>query len=421
MNLKKFYDAANAAEARVQEIAAQINDLFEKNQNDEALKFKESLDQAQNNAKQAHQLYLSMLAATSGDGDPAKRFVPMGGDPEPKVVTELRASPEYREVFWDAFKNGVDSKTIKSGKHSYEKYGLLLNTGQLTETGEFGAEGGYLLPSDFDNKIVELMRTYTDLAVPSLFNIEDVTAYSGWRAIEEGTSTGFAAHTEHQTITNLNDEPEFARLPYTIVEYAGYLPIVTNLLNDTPVAIMAYLSRWFAKKAALTNTIAIAAELAAVAASESTYEIDQTDYKKTFTSIKTILNKTLDPAMSANAVIICNQNGLDLLDQLEDGIGRPLLQPDPGSATAFRVKGRPVVCVPTAYLADIASNTQTPFYIGDGHAWLTHFRRQPFAMDSTTVGGDAWRFNDTEVRGIMRFDDVVFDVNAMYCLDVTLP
>jgi HK97 family phage major capsid protein len=138
-------------------------------------------------------------------------------------------------------------------------------------------------------------------------------------------------------------------------------------------------------------------------------------------SIKTLLNKTLDPAISASAIIICNQNGLDLLDQLDDGTGRPLLQPDPTSATRFRVQGREVVPVPTSLLADIASNTQTPYYVGDGHAWLTHFRRQPFEMATTNIGGDAWRYNNTEVRGIMRFDDVVFDDLAMYCLDVTLP
>ena len=418
MDLKKMYDATVKAEARVQSLAAQINELFEADKLDEALKLRPDLDKAKDDAKNAQQLYLSMQAATLPEGNPGAKFVRAGEDKEPKEIADLRSSAEYKRVFFDALKNGVTPKTVASGQHSREKYGILQNA--LTETGESGAEGGYLLPSEFDAKINELMRTYTDLADPAWFNIEDVTAYSGWRAIEEGgTVTAFAAHTENQTVAAVTD-PEFTQLPYTIVEYAGYLPIVSNLLNDTPAAIMSYLSRWFAKKAAVTNTTAIAAELAAIAAAE-TYEVDQTDYKKTLQSIKTLLNKTLDPAISASAIIICNQNGLDLLDQLDDGTGRPLLQPDPGLATGFRVKGRPVVPVPTSLLADIASNTQTPYYVGDGHAWLTHFRRQPFEMATTNIGGDAWRYNNTEVRGIMRFDDVVFDALAMYCLDVTLP
>jgi HK97 family phage major capsid protein len=413
MNLKRFYDAANEAEARVQTIAAQINDLFEKNQNEEALKLKESLDKAKTNATQAHQLYLSMLAATQGDGDPAKRFVPMGGDHEPAAITELRASPEYKLVFFDALRNGVTIKEIKAGRYSSEKYGLLLNA--LTETGDSGHEGGNLLPIEFDNKIRELMRTFTDLANPAWFNIEDVTAYSGWRAVEQGgPAAPFAAHTENQTMAEAVD-PEFSQVTYTIVEYAGYIPVVTNLLSDTPAAIMAYLGRWLAKKAALTNTSIIATLIKAIS------DTNVTDYTETLKAIKTMLNKTLDPAVSAGAAIFLNQSGLDLLDQLDDGLGRPMLQPDPTLATGFRVKGRPVVTIPTTQFADTDTNTKTQIAIGDGREWLTFFRRMPFEMSATTIGGDAWRFNNTEVRGILRADAKVMDAAAMGLLHITLP
>jgi len=413
MNLKRFYDAANEAEARVQVIAAQINDLFEKNQNDEALKLKESLDQAKVNATQANQLYLSMLAATQGDGDPASRFVPMGGDKEPKEIADLRASPEYKRVFFDALRNGVTPKEILSGKYSSEKYGILLNA--LTETGDSGHEGGNLLPVEFDNKIKELMRTYTDLANPAWFNIEDVTAYSGWRAVEQGgPAAPFAAHTENQTITEAAD-PEFSMVTYTIVEYAGYIPIVTNLLSDTPAQIMSYLGRWLAKKAALTNTSVIATLLKAVS------DTNVTDYTLALAAIKTMLNKTLDPAVSAGANIFMNQSGLDLLDSFEDGVGRPLLQPDPTLATGFRIKGRPVVVIPTSLFADTDTSTKTQIAIGDGREWLTFFRRMPYELSATNVGGDAWRFNNTEVRGIMRLDAKVMDASSMGLLHITLP
>ena len=181
MDLKRYFDASNAAEAKVQQIAAQINDLFEANQNDEALKLRPQLDAAKDHAKEAHQLYLSMQAATLPEGDPGRKFVKTGGDQEPKDITDLRASPEYKRAFWDAFKNGATPKSIRSGQHSAEKYGILLDA--LTETGDSGDEGGNLLPSDFDGKIKELMRTYTDLANPAWFNIEDVTAFTGWRAV----------------------------------------------------------------------------------------------------------------------------------------------------------------------------------------------------------------------------------------------
>ncbi len=412
MNLKKFYDAANAAEARVQEIAAQINDLFEKNQNEEALKLKESLDQAKVNASQAHELYLSMLAATQGSEDPAKRFVPMGGDKEPKEKAELRASPEYKQVFFEALKNGVSIKSILSGQHSAEKYGLLLNA--LTETGDSGDEGGNLLPSDFDNKIRELLRFYINLADPAYVNIEDVTAYSGWRAVEQGKpAAAFAAHTENQTMAEAAD-PEWSKVTYTIVEYSGYIPIVTNLLSDAPAPIMAYLGRWLAQKAALTYNSLI------IALMQAHSHTDVTDSTTVLAKIKTSLNRTLDPAISVVSKVWVNQYGLDLLDSLDDGTGRPLLQPDPSQETAFRVKGRQLVVLPDAQWANTDTNTKIYIGIGDGRQFLTCFRRMPFEMMATTVGGDAWRYNNTEVKGILRTNVVVMDAGGFDLLHVTL-
>ena len=98
MNLKKYFDAANAAEARVQSIAAQINELFDAGRNDEALALRPELDKAKASATEAHQLYLSMQSATSGGVDPAARFVPMGGEQEPRAVTNcaLRRSIRLR-------------------------------------------------------------------------------------------------------------------------------------------------------------------------------------------------------------------------------------------------------------------------------------------------------------------------------------
>ena len=413
MNLKKLLDAVNAAEARVQQIAAQINTHFEKDELEEALKLRELLDKAKEDAKNANLLYASMRDAVTSDGDVASRFVPASADRETQEVKDLRASPEYMKLFFDALANGVTPKSIKSGQHSIQKYGMLLNV--LTETGDSGDEGGNLLPTDFDTKIKELMRTYTNLAQPQWFNIEEVSTYTGWRAVEQaGPLLPFAAHTENQTIAAAED-PEFSRVTYTVVEYAGYIPVVTNLLSDTAIRIMNYLGRWFAKKVALTNTSIIATLLKAVS------DTNVTDPDLAFAGIKTLLNKTLDPAVSAGASIFMNQSGLDMLDQMEDGQGKPILQPDNTLATGNRIKGRPVVVIPTALFADTDTSTKTQIAIGDGREWLTFFSRMPFEMDATTIGGDAWRYHNTEVRGIMRADAKVMDASSMGLLHITLP
>ena len=134
-----------------------------------------------------------------------------------------------------------------------------------------------------------------------------------------------------------------------------------------------------------------------------------------------MLNKTLDPAFSASATIFTNQSGLDVMDQLDDGTGRPLLQPDPSSPTAFRVKGRPVVTLSDAHWANLATPARARIAIGDGREYLTIFRRNGFEFASTNVGGSAWRSNSTEVRGIARLDQEEVDAGAMALLKVTLP
>ena len=73
MNLKKFYDAASAAETDVQRIAEQINEHFDKGENDKALELRPSLDKAKADAKNAHELYISMQAynrRSIGSGSP---------------------------------------------------------------------------------------------------------------------------------------------------------------------------------------------------------------------------------------------------------------------------------------------------------------------------------------------------------------
>jgi len=79
MNLKKYLDAVNTAEARVQQIAAQIDGHFEADETENALELRPQLDAAKLDAEKAHQLYLSMLNATSGGDDPARHLVPQGG------------------------------------------------------------------------------------------------------------------------------------------------------------------------------------------------------------------------------------------------------------------------------------------------------------------------------------------------------
>ena len=418
MNLKRYYDAAQAANQKVTDLAEEIDALFEANKTEDALKKAPALEAARNEAKEMNQLYISMQAQTQNDGDPASKFVKVGGDPEPKKVADLRASQTYLDTFFNAFKRGVTPKTIANGQHGAEPYKILFDA--LTETGgtPAGAEGGFLNPIAFDNMIKEQQRLAVDLA--PYFNVESVTAYSGWRAMEVAAAAlPFAEITEADFPSGERipamESPTFKKIEFTLKKYGGYLPVASDLLTDSTAAIMEYLAKWCGRKVSLTNTSLILAIIQALT------PVNVTDYKTVLTSVKTALNKSLDPAVSVGAKIFCNQTGFDLMDQLVDGTGRPLLQPDPTNETVKRYKGREVVPMSDAQFPNLSTDTITPIAVGDGRELATMFQRVAGELSSTNIGGTAWRNDNVEIKYIKRCHVVSVDTAAMKYLKVTLP
>lgn len=416
MNLKALYDQVQKADAARNLVAQDIVRLNDEGKYDEALKLQEKLDTANKTYKDSNRLYLSMLETTSEGGsqsNPAQRFVPLGGQAsESEEVKDLRGTPQYMQEWLKAFRGGVTPKTVKNGQHNAENFPMLVNA--LTETGgsPAGEDGGFLNPVDFDNKIRELMRKYVDLS--TYFNYEPVTTLTGWRVIEQFAAalplTESSAEMEERTVEG--ESPKFNKVDFSLREFRDFLPVSNTLVQDTPISLFNYLAKWFSKKLILTNNSLILTLVNAISPTAVT------DPANLLTSIKTVLNKTLDPAFSASAGIYTNQSGLDILDQLEDGTGRPLLQPDPSSPTAFRVKGRPVVHLSDAHWANLTSTTRARIAIGDGKEFATLFAREGFEFASTNVGGKAWRSNSTEVRGIARLDCEVLDAGAMTLLTV---
>jgi HK97 family phage major capsid protein len=413
LNLKPMYDKVVAANAERNRIAAQIVSLNDENKFEEALALQPKLDTANKEYEGANKMYMSLLATTNGE-DPAQRFQQPMSQTQAQEVNDLRASKEYRDEWFNAFRNGVTPKTIKSGQHNSERFARLVNA--LTETGgsPAGEDGGFLNPVDFDNRIIELARQYVDLS--AYFNVESVTTLTGWRVVEQFAAalplTKSTTEMEERTVEG--ESPKFNKVDYSLDEYRDFLPVSNTLMQDTPVNIMNYLAGWFSKKLILTHNDIILTLINAITGTAVT------DKKIVLAAIKTVLNKTLDPAFSATASIFTNQSGLDLLDQLDDGTGRPLLQPDPSSPTAFRVKGRPVVYPSDAHWANMATPDRARIAIGDGKSYATLFQRAGFEFSSTNVGGKAWRSNSTEVRGIARMDIAAMDADAMTVLKVTL-
>lgn len=316
-----------------------------------------------------------------------------------------RDDEEYKNAFFYAITNGV---TPKNGKDN-EKVAILYNA--LTESGgtPTGADGGFLVPTSFNNMIIECRRQLVALA--DLVTVETVTTPTGWRAIDTKATTGFSKVDEMGNIPK-DDQPKFTKVTYSLEKYGLIVPVSSELLNDNTAGLEAYLARWFAKKGVITENKLVLEALDTLTAKNLTVG-------KEAKALTTVLNKELDPAIGAAAVILTNQSGYDYLCGLEDTTGRTLIQPDPTTGQPKIFRSHEVKVLSDAELPNRTVSTSGatkgdyyPVYVGDFKAFMTLFRGKNLEVASTNIGGNAWATDSTEVRGLMRMDCVKMDGEA---------
>ena len=322
---------------------------------------------------------------------------------ENRRLKDMLKSNEYARAFAYAIQHGISRKNGRDN----ERVKILYDA--LTESGgsPTGSDGGFLVPDDIDHTIIEYRRSLDPLA--ALFNEETVTAPTGWRVHDTAPSKGLVAVNEMGSIDDDDDQPVFGKVTYECTKKALILPVSNELLTDNVANLFSYIGRWFAKKLVITENGLLITALRTLSPTSIA--------SSPLAGLTTALNKGLDPAISALATIILNQSGFDILDQLLDGNDRPLLQPDPTNATVKRFKGRPLHAVSNATLADVTSGspatTTTDLFIGDGKEFATLFRCGGIELTSTDIGGNAWRTDSTEIRGIVRLGVSKFDTAAM--------
>lgn len=301
--------------------------------------------------------------------------------------------------------NGIDSQAYENAFVSFLKGNASLDekmTIQAALSSTADADGGLLIPKDQETQVIELARDYSSLR--DLVHVEPVSTLTGTRVIEvDGEYTPFAEVTEGSKISDI-ENGDFKAIPYSCKTYGGILPIPNNLLKDNKENLLYHVSKWFAKKKVATENKLIGDSLSTFSKTAM----------KGIDDIKTVLNKTLDPAISANAIVVTNQTGFNELDKMKDTDGNYLLQPDPTKPTQKLLKGRPVKVYPDKVLAN--DTTKAPVIIGDFKRAITLFDRQLLTVDSTNIGAGAFETNSTKVRGLLRMDVQKFDEKAIVFL-----
>lgn len=144
------------------------------------------------------------------------------------------------------------------------------------------------------------------------------------------------AHTEYAP-TDKGATPEIKPILWDLSTYTGAYAFSQELISDSSYNWEAELrSRLVELRDNTDDSLIMSALTNGVTAVASSDPVS---------ALKTALNVTLKPQDSQSASIILSQSAYDIVDQLVDGEGRPLLQPAVANATGYSILGKTVVIV----------------------------------------------------------------------------
>lgn len=386
MNLEKLYNKLEELTNKARELNAKDGVTAEEVENVaneiKAVKAKISLQEQLEKEELANK-------AQKGEAKPVE-------NKEMSKAEDIAATNEYNDAFYKALKN----KALTS-----DELGMLekVNNALSSQTGE---DGGYLIPVDQRTAIKELKREFT--ALEPLVNVETVSTLTGTRNIEKDAEfTPFVEFAEGDDVPDV-DGPQFVNIQYAVKDRGGILPIPNHLLKDNTAGLRNYLNRWLAKKEVATRNYLII-NLLQTLPKTAISGIDD---------IKNILNVTLDPSIARMSVVIMNQDSFNLFDKMKDSDGNYLLQKDPQNPTRKLLAGKTIHVFSNKILP--STETAAPVIIGSLKEAVTLFDRQAMSLLATSVGGDAFKKNRTDIRAITREDVQFVDTDAVVYGEITL-
>lgn len=346
----------------------EVNNLQTQGKMDEATKKAEELTNAVNEFKAAQAIEIAEDATFVASAKPA---------------TENRHDA--------GFKNRAFNKALLGRRLDAEESDYVNTVGLVEST---PGKGGYIVPEEQMKTLVEFRRDLPSFkSLVSVIGVNSATGRMPTLGAEDGKLTAFDELTEIK-----QSDFDFSQVTYKLVDYGDIIPVSNTLLADNDFNLMDIIGRRFARKAVNTENSVVSGLLSGVSSNTIT----------DWTGLTKALNKTLDPAIAANASIVTNQSGLEWLDECVDKNGRPLLSIDLVDANVRRFKGKPVIVFPDSILAEA---NKIPFYIGSFADAIAFFDRQQVSVAVSEEAG--FTRNATYIRAIERFDAKLIDAKAL--------
>ena len=219
------------------------------------------------------------------------------------------------------------------------------NTDPTPMTEGTAANGGYTVPEDIQTRIEHYKEA--NYSLRQLVTVEPVRTNKGARTYQTKTQApGFAKVDETGAVQEIAG-PRYKRVTYAVDDYAGYMPVSNDLLEDSDANITAEITNWIGRNSLMTDNNEIIAILKGKAETKLA----------NLAALKKVVNVTLGQAYRPDDVIVTNDDGLNYLDTLEDQNKRPLLNPNPTEPNALQLRvGATVVrieVVPNSVLGSV--------------------------------------------------------------------
>lgn len=257
------------------------------------------------------------------------------GDPVPSANPQARSSVDIVRAFLRGDRTSED---------------VIRNISTVDNEGETSVS--LIIPQDLQITINEQRRSYKSMR--DFIGHYPTSTLSGTYPVEDSSTLTELVVFEDGDEIEESDDPKFTPVSYKIKLRGAILPISNLLRQVTSNGFISYVSRWWNKKAIMTENKDIFKKL-----TEGKEKVNIVG----LAGLKTAINKDLDPAF-VNICIITNQDGYDYLDNLTDENGKPLINPDPMQKDKKLFKGLYQI----EYFANRllpSDGTKAPILIGD--------------------------------------------------------
>lgn len=336
-----------------------------------------------------------------------RNFVPEQ-ERNPQPAEEQRSfisTPEYRKAWYKVL-------TGREDELEQEERSMLKKVIQENRALSAGSDkdGGYTVPEDISKEILKsIMEMDT---VRKLVKVVPKTAPSGNYTVRKGVAQKLYNTAEKEQIKELKNM-EFDQITWNVKKFAGFLPISSELLNDSFVNFVQEIVEWLSESAVVTENDEVFygtgdQNVEGIISSDKFITKVAPD-QVTIKFLRRIKN-SLKKGYRRNAVWVMNTEAFETLANIEDKNGRGILAADPRDEDRFNLFGRPV-----EVYDEIVTNEEdktTHILFGDFKRGYRMFDRQKFEIKSTDVGADAFLTDQTYFRGIERFDGRVVDPEA---------